>query len=369
VSENDQLREIIQKIVSQDNKIIFDTDTIEPLEVDDSNNRVIFISQLEHLIDLPKQIRTNLYNGQIRKVTQSSDVDSCIHKVLSVSRDLLTKEIGKDAASKWREIFYSRIRQIIAAEGIYGVLNGNAAIIKIKQTDRKKEFEINETLIFSFPGNEKAIATRKMAYGSSAELFEHWDVVAGYDELFSSLESLHDKSSGVKQLERKLHLFVWSDSPLNTFQESFLFNVFSNHINVNLNNYKFEAGVILLSSTTSRSGSLTKYGFSNKEFLSLQRVNSGGTLYLAPGAMEDIFTNEAMRLNRPHSVFESKFHQDVEQKMIELELIELRMMKEYSISVHEPIHDLVGISAFAISSGCWTGTWAESLEIDGEQVM
>ena len=247
-------------------------------------------------------------------------------------------------------------------------MNGNSAIIEIEQIDHKKQFELNETLLFVFEGDKKVIATRKMRYGMSALLFDNWDVVAGYDELFSSLERLH-RASEVEQLERKRYLFLWSDSPLNTFSESFLFSVFSDHINVNRKNNKFEAGVILLSSTTTRSVSIVKSEFTNNDFLSLQRVNSGGTLYLAPGAREDVFTDDVTRLNRPNSVFESKFYRDVEQKMVELELPELRMMKEYSISVHEPIHDLVEISAFAISSGCWTGTWAESLEIDGEQVM
>ena len=371
MSENNILREIIQKVVPDDTKIIFDfetIETIEPLKVDDSKSRDIVISSLKHLIDLPKRIRRTLYEGQYKKATQSSNIDSCIREVLSLSRDLLSKEIGKEGASNWRDKFYFQIRQIIAAEGLYGVLNGNSAIIEIKQIDHKKQFELNETLLFDFQGDKKVIATRKMRYGMSALLFDNWDVVAGYDELFSSLERLH-RASEVEQLERKRYLFVWSDSPLNTFSESFLFSVFSDHINVNRKNNKFEAGVILLSSTTTRSVSIVKSEFTNNDFLSLQRVNSGGTLYLAPGAREDVFTDDVTRLNRPNSVFESKFYRDVEQKMVELELPELRMMKEYSISVHEPIHDLVEISAFAISSGCWTGTWAESLEIDGEQVM
>jgi len=373
VSERNILREIIQQIVPDDTKIIFDfetIETIEPLMVDDSKNRNIVISSLEHLIDLPKRIRRNLYKGQFRKTTESSNIDSCIREVLSLSRDILSKEIGKERASNWREIFYSRIRQIIAAEGLYGVLNGNSAIIEIEQIDHKKQFELNETLLFSFPGDKKIIATRKMRYGVSALLFENWDIMVGYDELFSSLERLHIASE-VEQLERKRYLFLWADSPLNTFSESFIFSVFSDHINVNRKNNKFEAGVILLFSTTPRNGPLAKSEFTSKDFLSLQRVNSGGTLYLAPGFEEDVFTKNIKRLNRPNSVFEldSNFYKDVEQKMSELELPKLRMMKEYSISVHEPIHDLVEMSAFAISSGCWTGTWAESLEIDGEQVM
>ena len=371
--EKNILRRLIQQIVPDDTKIIFDfeaIETIEPLMVDDSKNRRIVISSLEQLIDLPKRIRRNLYKGQFRKATQSSNIDSCIREVLSLARDLLSKEIGKEGASNWRETFYFRIRQIIAAEGLYGVLNGNSAIIEIEQIDHKKQFELNETLLFDFQGDKKVIATRKMRYGMSALLFDNWDVVAGYDKLFSSLERLHI-SYEVEQLERERYLFVWSDSPLNTFSESFLLSVFSDHINVNRKNNKFVAGVILLCSTTTRSGNIAKSEFTSKGFLSLQRVKSGGTLYLAPGSEEKIFTDEIKRLNRPNSVFDldSKFYRDVEKKMVELELPELRMMKKYSISVHEPIHDLVEISAFAISSGCWTGTWAESLEIEGEQVM
>ena len=37
--------------------------------------------------------------------------------------------------------------------------------------------------------------------------------------------------------------------------------------------------------------------------------------------------------------------------------------------VIESTNDLVDDSAIVISADCWIGTWAKSLEIDGEQVI
>jgi hypothetical protein len=65
----------------------------------------------------------------------------------------------------------------------------------------------------------------------------------------------------------------------------------------------------------------------------------------------------------------TQYIKDVHNKLMQLGLFDLRIGKGLSTTVHEAGHDLVEQSAFAVISRCWTGTWAESLEIDGEQVI
>lgn len=380
------LRPILEDIVGSSTNLIFENETKDNFESFTSNDSSIVISPLDHLIDLPKRIRRSLYEGKFSSYSQHSSSESSIRDILSCTLDLLTIEIGKDNALVWREELYSRIRQIIASEGFYGILNGGNSLIKIQEKDQKERFEIIEELIFSFQNYEVVIGTRAIRYGDSALLFEHWSPVEGYVALFNSLKNLYGDAKS-ETFERKLHLFVWSDSPLESFQHSFVSSVFSDYIYGIRKNHKSEAAVILLLSTASFSGFQQKPQLSNKQYLALQRANSGGILYLAPGSMEDIFQNEIMRISRPDSVFEvtkvewqgqisqhlesidTQYIQDVHDKLTELELFDLRMGNDLSCVIHEAGHDLVEQSAFAVISRCWTGTWAESLEIDGEQVI
>jgi len=45
------------------------------------------------------------------------------------------------------------------------------------------------------------------------------------------------------------------------------------------------------------------------------------------------------------------------------------LLEEITISVSDVTLDLVDNSSIAIMASCWKGTWSESREIDGEQVI
>lgn len=384
--EESFLRPILQDIVGSGTNLIFGNEIKEHLELTTSNHTSIVISSLDHLIDLPKRIRRDLHEGKLISNSQHSSLESSIRVLLSCTLDLLTTERGKDKALLWREELYSRIRQIIASEGFYGILNGGNSLVQIKEKDQKERFEIIEELIFSFQNYEVVIGTRTIQYGDSALLFEYWSPAKDYISLYHSLKNLHENVK-FEKFERNLHLFVWSDSPLKNFQPSFVSSIFSDYIYGKQRNHKSEAAVILLLSTASLSDPQQESQLNKKQYLALQRAHSGGVLYLAPGSSEDIFKNEIMRISRPNSVFkvmelkwEGQFSQyseggktqyikDVHNKLMQLGLFDLRIGKGLSTTVHEAGHDLVEQSAFAVISRCWTGTWAESLEIDGEQVI
>ena len=273
--EESFLRPIVQGIVGSGTNLIFENETKEHLEITTSNHTNIVISSLDHLIDLPKRIRRDLHAVKFISNSQHSTLESSIRGILSCTLDLLTTERGKDKALLWREELYSRIRQIIASEGFYGILNGGNSLVQIKEKVQEERFEIMEELIFSFQNYEVVIGTRIIEYGDSSFLFEHWSLAKDYISLYHSLKNLHENVK-FEKFERNLHLFVWSDSPLKNFQPSFVSSIFSDYIHGKQRNHKSEAAVILLLSTASLPDSQPKNQLSNIQYLALQRAHSGG---------------------------------------------------------------------------------------------
>ena len=332
-------------------------------------NNIIF-SPLSQLIELPLRIRRILYEDKFHQQDSvSSDLDRIIRDLLSLATDILSKDIGREQATKWRDNLHMRIRQIIAGEGPFGLLNGGNAIVKVIEVPQHDRFEIVQELKFDFQGGAKTIAERSYRIGENLHLMEKWVVKEDFEEIFSILQRL-DSISIITNSVRIKHIFFWSDMPLETYQFSFLKQIFSDYIKHFSSNSQNDAVVIVIATTNETNNSVKKSSLKAREYLALKRALRGGRMYLCPGKNEEIYTDSMLRLNRPQSVLENeKFFTEVEIRLRELEIRQLRLLEEITISVSDVTLDLVDNSSIAIMASCWKGTWSESREIDGEQVI
>ena len=166
------------------------------------------------------------------------------------------------------------------------------------------------------------------------------------------------------------HLYVWSDLPLSEFQPSFIERIVSDCVLRFRGHHQHTAKILLFSSINPNQHGEFKVTLEDIETLSLKRGFGNGILYLAPGKNEDIFTDPVMKVNRPHSILNSStLVEGLSERLEQLNLKDQRIVQGLRYVLHESTVDLVDGSAFAILADCWTGTWAESKEVDGEQVM
>ena len=366
--------EIVQSILNQitgdsTNLILFPKSR-DYSELTGLEENHIIVSSLSQLCELPLRIRRMMYSEKLgQNESAVYGMDRIIKDILSISTDILSKDIGREKSKKWRDNLFGKIRQIIAGEGPFGILNGSNAIIDVVEVPNEDRIKIIQEMKFLFPHGPKIIAQRDIEIGEGVGLMERWNVNESFEELFLVLEKL-DSLSVITTSSRMQHIFLWSDMPLVSYQSSFLKRIFSDYIYHFSTNSHNDAAVILLVSTSTNIKTLEKPNFNPREYLALTRALSGGRMYLCPGANEEVFTDPVQRLNRPHSVLESEtYFNDVENRIKNLDLINLRLMKEVNYVVSEATHDLVKHSSIAIMSNCWKGTWTESREVDGEQVI
>lgn len=331
-----------------------------------NDERRVIISNIDDLISMPKRIRQLLYSENNRDVMSETNLDSQIRNFLELSSSLIAEDIGADESNEWRTHTYNKMRNVLAAEGPYGILNGSNSVIKILQTDMKEQFEVKEKLLVPYENGNLQVGRRTIKYGQSCDLDELWDINSGFESLFESIINIQSRIEIVENF-RTFHLYIWSDQPLVNFQPSLVEQAFTDSIYSTAKSGTHSVSVILFISTN-RFSSYSLESFTQKEILALNRALPSGNIYLSPGVNDDVFTNPVMKLNRPNSVFESDFLTDAVNRVSELGLSEMRFLESSNVVI-ESTNDLVETSAIAILSECWNGTWAKSLEIDGEQVI
>ena len=339
-----------------------------------SDNNVI-VSNLEHLVSLPLRIRRIQYEPRIGKDLDHTEfeLDNCINEVLRSAMEIIESRMGEIRSLKWSRETYMQINRIVAGSGPRGILFGPDAITKIVHRDDLNE--IVESLEFLFDDGYKPIATRINKHGVQPTYFEGFEAKVNgktapvYSDLLSNLQELC-VATDVVDSDRFSHLFVWSDSPLDTFQPSLVGRVLNDCIFRHSSTAQHSAKVLLFCSFPPPSGREYQTRFSAKEKLALSRAFGNGKLYLAPGKNTDIFTNPINKANRPESIFNSvEYVEDTASRMEQLKVDEHRIAIDLQYVAHESTIDLVQNSAFVLVADCWTGTWNESKEIDGEQVM
>jgi len=331
------------------------------------------ISPLRDLISLPLRIRRIQYAKTDVASHPSLDLDASIKRVLRNATEILTMQIGEDRSQLWATDTFMRINRILAGRGPNGILNGADAITR--KIHRDELDEVVESLEFLFTDGYKPIATRRYKYWTPPLFLEGFEAEVNgkhapiYEELLMNLKSLSDATE-IFDSDRFHHLFFWSDLPLTEFQPSLIERVVRDCTSRYRSPNQHSGKVLIFCSLPNTQNHILKQSFSPHEKLALKRAFGGGIIYLAPGKNTDIYTDPIKKANRPESVLNSSdFTGALEHRMSQIGLDELRIVDELRYAVHESTSDLVDNSAFVIVSDCWTGTWTQSKEIDGEQVM
>jgi len=334
-------------------------------ELSNSQNasRVI-ISPVDELLFLTKRVRQLIYSDNKNDSNLGANLDSKIKKFLELSKKLIGQDIGGEASEEWQNNTYSKIRQIIAAEGPYGIFNGSNSIIKILQSDIKDQFEIKEQLIIPYGNKNLVVGNRTLKYGISYDIIANWEYDSGFEDIFEIMKSM--MRFNFDETYRTFHLYLWSDQPMANFQPALVEQVLKDCLT------SFSSGshsaIVVLFVTNNEFSNHELSHLTSREILALNRALPGGNIYLSPGLNEDIFVDPVKKLNRPNSVLSSDYLDKAIKRVDDLGISELRLLDASSVVI-ESTNDLVDSSSIAIMSECWDGTWANSLEVDGEQVI
>tara|TARA_B100001250_G_scaffold209214_1_gene179577 strand:- start:4852 stop:5952 length:1101 start_codon:yes stop_codon:yes gene_type:complete len=332
-----------------------------------SDSRSIVISPLNDLIFAPKTAKQYLHsaNRSLGK-NENHSLDFFVRQVLDEAMKIISRDIGEKVAKEWRKDTFNLVKNIIAVDDLFGILDGEYSLIKIEKLADDSAFEISESLELPYGEKRLVIGQRKTRYGESCENLENWEIKNDMDEIFGSLVKLNDSISQSSNPKR-FHFFVWSDQPISRFQKSLVKQVFHDSIysSQNTGNYVAKA-LIFISKDDEHSTDLET--LNSMERLAISRGQKAGRIYLSPGKYEDVFTDDNMRYNRPSSVFESAYIEHMVSRTKLLGLFDSNVVQSERVVI-ESTNDLVENSAMVISVDCWIGTWAKSLEVDGEQVI
>jgi len=323
------------------------------------------ISNLSDAVSLPLRVRRILYASSDDKL---NDLDKYTEFMIESARLIMVREIGEEESDKWATELDLRINNILAGSGPMGIFSGSKSLII--EDSKEESNEVTQTLQFRFQNGIRKIAERTYTYmDGKPKLYDKYKSEPGYEKLLDSIQKLIKNSVTIEN-HKFHHLFIWSDLPPTNFQPSFLERVVVDYVRRFRGHHKHTAKILLFSSISHKGKGASNKNLNSTEILALQRGFGGGILYLAPGKNEDLKSDKKKKFNRRMSVYDStSFTQSLGARFDELDISQLRIFDGLRDVLHEGTSDLVDKSAFAIVSDCWTGTWAETKEIDGEQVM
>jgi len=323
------------------------------------------ISNLSDAVSLPLRVRRILYSSSGDKI---NDLDKYTESMIESARQIMSREIGEEESDKWATELDLRINNILAGRGSMGIFSGSESLII--EDSHEESNEVTQTLQFRFQNGIRKIAERTYTYAEkNPDSYDKYKSEPGYEKLFNSIKLLIDNSETV-EYHKFHHLFIWSDSPPKNFQPSFIERVVKDYVNRFRGHNKHTAKILIFSSIANKNNDTLNNNLNNIEKLALNRAFGNGILYLAPGTNEDLDSNKMNDCSRRISVYNNaNFSQRLKARFDELDISQLRIVNGLRDVLHEGTIDLINQSAFAIVSDCWTGTWTETKEIDGEQVM
>ena len=361
----DHIVSLIQDLIGPDDNNVVSPAPRHFSELAELSGITFVISKLSDAVSLPLRVRRIQY--EFSEEDTKIGLDFLIESVIDKASQIIALQIGEQDAEKWARDTNLLANRILAGRGPLGLLSGRGALVV--EESKEEAHEVIQTLRFRFHDGRKPIATRTHRYTDVPPLrFDDYEPkVPEYAELLASIQSLRDKSEAT-EVHKFHHLYLWSDLPASSFQPSFVERIVTDYVRRYRGHHIHTAKILIIASSSCNEKAGTKSTLDSSERLALQRGFGDGILYLAPG--KEIFTGPYLELNRPHSVLDSRgYSQDIGARFKQLGLENQRITRGLRPVVHESTVDLIDTSAFAILSDCWTGTWAESKEVDGEQVM
>ena len=173
-----------------------------------------------------------------------------------------------------------------------------------------------KNFFFVFYNYKFKIGTRSVKYGEPVELLEKWDISSDYLELFTILNDIYNNQF-YKKTQQISDLFVWSDSSIDSFQESFIKHTISHAINSvePRNNYR---GIIVMIVSISSDKENIYCNPTAFERLCLQRAVGGSRLIYSPSKdhiRSDVMDSRAVTLER---LEETDFFTNLEMRIIDV---------------------------------------------------
>ena len=328
----------------------------------------IIIRPLRQLISLPMETKRYIFSDAYKDQKKNLNPDTPVRKILDVATKFVTRKYGKPRSKRWRDQMYDLMNQIVRIEGIKGLFSGSRPIIEVRESTRENDFEIDEELFFIFYNYRFKIGARSIKYGEPVELLEKWDIFSDYIELFTILKDVYDNQF-YKKIPQISDLFVWSDSSIDSFQESFIKHTISHAINSvePRNNYR---GIIVMIVSISSDREKIYSNPTAFERLCLQRAVGGSRLIYSPSKdhiRSDVMDSRAVTLER---LEETDFFTNLEMRFVDVFGEHTSILGEDTAQiVHESTQQLRDKSSFSLISNTWNATWRDSLEIDGEHIM
>ena len=328
----------------------------------------IVIRPLSQLISLPMETKRYIFSDAYKDQKKNLNPDTPVRKILDVATEFVTRKYGKSRSKRWRDKMYDLMNQIVRIEGIKGLFSGSRAIIEIRDSARENDFEIDEELFFIFHNYRFKIGDRSIKYGEPVDLLQKWIIFDDYAELFSILGEVYNNQF-YKNIQQISDIFVWSDSSIDSFQESFVKHTISHAINSIEPRANYRGIIVMIVSISSDKGII--YPNPNAfERLCLQRAVGGSSIIYSPSKDQiksNVMDSRAVTLER---LEETDFFTDLEMRIVDVFGEHSQIFGEGILEiVHESTQQLINKSSFSIISNTWNATWRDSLEIDGEHIM
>ena len=183
-----------------------------------SDSRSIVISPLNDLIFAPKIAKQYLHSTNSSfGDNENYSLDFFVRQVLDEAMKIISRDIGEKGAKEWRKDTFNLVKNIIAVDDLFGILDGEYSLIKIEKLADDAAFEISESLELPYGKKRLVIGQRNTRYGESCENLENWEINKDMEDIFDALVKLNDSISQSSNPKR-FHFFIWSDHGFHGFK-------------------------------------------------------------------------------------------------------------------------------------------------------
>ena len=310
-----------------------------------------FVSPLREVAIAPLRIRQMQYaedSSGIRRIWRN-----LIGDVIAAGYNLLSAIQGQDDAQSWQLQSWLEVEKLLATpRGPLSFFDKETGFAWTSSSRDLTHTKVN--LYFRFGSQSKIIAKRQVELASRSidevdydiEGFSgEWEVDEIYAPLLSALQSFYEGWKTNQQSSHH-HLYCWSDTPIDQFQPSFVRKLINWYLSDSRIDTNHSAYILLLFAV---GGPVPKTSFDSFEKLAIQRMRPGGNMLVAPGFAKS--TSEI-----PNRIAEIGLDYSV------MDLVD-------EVPIHGCSVGMVEHTSVGILIPCWSGTWKESKEVDGEQVM
>jgi len=329
---------------------------------------MVVVRPLAHLVSLPLQTRRRIHSPLYSDQVRDYSADTPLQNMLKAATNIIKQKFGEERSIRWMDRKYDQANSIVMTDGILALFHGMHSLVKIDEDSNRAAFEVEAELQFDFFDGFHTIAKRSTKFGDVVEFLDQWQVNPEYDVLFEWLKRLYELPHSSK-LHTWTDVFLWADQDYSKFPSSLFTKAVHDAIS-SFGRLKPNRGIALLFISISPDDSKgIKETMASMEKLSIQRCQGPARIIWAPG-LDQRQSSSQHPISRVDEIIDSKMEKYTLQR---LEGLGLQLHQLFSHEPQEMIHighqDATKESFIVISSECWTGTWSDSLEIEGEHLM